>query len=108
MKRTAQSRAVGVGTMNEKRCEDELTSYGYRTWRTRRQRFGNMDMFGLFDVVGCHNNPYVAMRFVQVKTNRVDAKTIKTIKDFKMPVGCYKEVWVWKSKEEKWKKIDCN
>lgn len=98
---------VHTGTVNEKRCEDALRAFGYRTWRTRRQRFGNMDMFGLFDVVGCHENPFVGLRFIQVKTNYCPPKTIQAIRDFKMPTGCYKEVWVWMSKTETWKKIDC-
>jgi len=66
-----------------------------------------MDMFGLFDVVGCHHNPYIMMRFIQVKTNYASPKVIKAIKDFPMPVGCFKEVWVWMSKKGEWKKIDC-
>lgn len=99
---------VHTGTVNERRCEEELKRYGYRTWRTRRQRFGNMDMFGLFDVVGCHENPNISMRFIQVKTNYCPPKAIKAIKDFQMPDYCFKEVWVWKTKEKSWKKIPCD
>lgn len=98
---------VHTGTVNEKRCEDALKAEGYRTWRTRRQKFGNMDMFGLFDVVGCHYNPFIAMRFIQVKTNYCPPKYIRAIEDFHMPAGCFKEVWVWMSESATWKKIDC-
>jgi len=100
---------VHTGTVNEKRCEDQLKAYGYRTWRTRRQKFGNMDMFGLFDVVAVHNSGerVPSMLFIQVKTNRVDRKTIKAIEDFRLPPWCFKEVWVWQAKEKEWKTIVC-
>lgn len=99
---------VHTGTINEKRAEDDLIADGYRTWRTRRQRFGNMDMFGLFDVVAVHPKPGMMMRFIQVKTNYVSPKVLKAIREFPMPSECLKEVWVWKSKARLWKKIDCN
>lgn len=101
MRRTRQSRAAGVGTTNEKRCEDELIRRGYTTWRVRRTRFGNMDMFGLFDVVGVLADG-TRMKFVQVKTNRVEGKVKTAIAAFPMPLTCDKEVWVWKTKEAKW------
>ena len=90
MKRT------GKGTRNEKKCEDTLKEIGYITWRVRRNRFANMDMFGLFDVVGWDRGR-ADILFVQVKSNRVDKKTLDNIKDFNIhsPVGCHGEAWVW-------------
>jgi len=110
MKKTKQSRAAGVGTTNEKRAEDALIDQGYNhTWRVRRTRFGNMDFMGLFDVVALKNDEVRVpiMKFVQVKTNRVDKKTIEAIKAFRVPPWCFKEVWVWMSEEKQWKITYC-
>jgi hypothetical protein len=60
-----------------------------------------MDMFGLFDVVGVSPAGH-SMKFIQVKTNRVERKVKEAIKAFAMPEYCEKEVWVWKSKDAKW------
>ena len=82
------------GTRIEKKAEDTLKQQGYITWRVRRNKFANMDMFQLFDVVAvCCGGAY--MRFIQVKSNRVDKKTVDTIRLFGLPDDCYKEIWVW-------------
>ena len=110
MRKTRQSRAAGIGTSNEKKCEDELIALGYNhTWRVRRTRFGNMDFMGLFDVVAIKNDraEFPTMRLIQVKTNRVDKKTVDAIKAFRLPPWCFKEVWVWLSKTNEWKITHC-
>ncbi|MCK7512179.1 MAG: hypothetical protein MZV70_54475 [Desulfobacterales bacterium] len=50
-----------------------------------------MDMFGLFDVVGVLNRGerVPVMKFIQVKTNRVEGKVIKAIRDFRLPPWCF-------------------
>lgn len=95
-KRGKRVNAAAKGTRNEKRCEDALKHEGYLTWRVRRNRFANMDMFGLFDVVGW-SPASATLRFIQVKSNRVDSKTMEKVAeaDFNMPIGCTAEVWVW-------------
>ena len=95
---------VHTGTVNEKRCEDLLIEMGYRTWRTRRQRFGNMDMFGLFDVVGLYESKDAQslllphLLFIQVKTNYCPPKVKEAIRSLHMPPRCHKQVWVWKDR----------
>jgi len=93
--------ATAIGNASEYRCELELKSMGYVTWKVQRRRYGSMDMFGLFDVVGVRSDGS-NMKFIQVKTNRVERKVKDAIRAFPMPPLCYKEVWVWKSKDEKW------
>ena len=90
MKRTSK------GTRNEKKCEDALKEEGYVTWRVRRNRFANMDMFGLFDVVAW-DKKNANIYFIQVKSNRFDKKILKDITEFNAnsPVGCRGYVWVW-------------
>ena len=86
---------VAKGARNEKRCEDELKSRGYTTWRTRRARYLNLDMFGLFDVVGVSKDG-AHMLFVQVKSNRFDKKQYEAISEFKLPsITSRKEMWVY-------------
>ena len=98
--RAARS-ATAIGNASEIRCEFELQHRGYTTWRVVRRRYGSMDMFGLFDVVGVLADG-TRMKFIQVKTNRVERKVKDAIAAFPMPASCDKEVWVWKSKDEKW------
>jgi len=88
--------AVAKGTRNEKRCEDALKADGYETWRVRRTKFGNMDAFGLFDIIGWQRRSK-RMRFIQVKSNRVDRKTLNEMSkaQWDMPDHCSAEVWVW-------------
>jgi len=85
---------VAKGTRNEKRCEDFFKEQGWATWRTSRNKFQELDMFGLFDVVACEPSGKYLM-FIQVKSNRCSKKTKTAIKEFKMPTKCFKEVWVW-------------
>lgn len=93
--------ATATGNASEYRCELELQSRNYKTWRVQRRRYGSMDMFGLFDVVGVLADG-TRMKFIQVKTNRVERKVKEAIAAFPMPASCDKEVWVWKSKDAKW------
>jgi hypothetical protein len=91
------------GYRNEKRCEDQLKSLGYTTWRTKRVSYANLDMFGLFDVVavapgGKH------LLFIQVKSNVCSKKVQEQIAAFKMPPSCHKQIWIWIDRW-KWKVI---
>ena len=73
---------VAKGNRNEKKCEDELIGLGYHTWRTKRTKFGPIDLFGLFDVAAISPD--------------VDRKTREKIGAFKVPPYTTKEIWVWK------------
>ena len=71
------------GTRNEKKCEDDLIEAGYTTWRTNRNKYLNLDMFGLFDCCGCSKDGS-HMIFVQVKSNRCSKAVKESIREFKM------------------------
>ena len=78
-------------------CADELKAEGYLTWKTVRHQFLNIDLFGLFDVLGLHPNGE-HLRFIQVKSNRIDHATRDKIKNLKMPPGCIKESWIYRDR----------
>ena len=88
-------KTVAKGYRKEKLCADDLKAKGYIIWKTIRHKFLNIDMFGLFDVVACAADGE-HIRFIQVKSNKVDNKTREAIKNFKMPVSCIKEIWIYK------------
>lgn len=92
------------GTRIEKKAEDELKKQGYITWRVRRNKFANMDLWGLFDVCGWKKTWELykpTFIFVQCKSNRADKKTINAVKEFKYSItDCCEseiraEIWVW-------------
>jgi len=86
---------VAKGKRKEKLCADELRAEGYIIWKTVRHKFLNIDLFGLFDVVALHPEGE-HIRFIQVKSNRIDQKTRDAIKSLKMPVKCWEETWVYR------------
>lgn len=88
---------VAKGKRKEKACEDELKAEGYLTWKTIRHKFLNIDLFGLFDVVGLHPGGE-HIRFIQVKSNRMPQADRDRIKALRMPAGCIKESWIWKDR----------
>lgn len=85
---------VAKGRRNEQRCEDFFKSIGYHTWRTFRNRYHDLDMFGLFDVVALHPDGK-KMLFIQVKSNKCDKKTKDAIRAIKLTPNCEKWVWIW-------------
>lgn len=89
--------AVERGRQSEKLCEDYLKDMGYATWRTRRTRYKNLDMFGRFDVVGCRPG---RMRMVQVKTTRCSKADKERVLAFRTLNGVTREVWVWDKKNK--------
>jgi hypothetical protein len=89
---------IAKGYRKEKRCSDELKAEGYITWKTIRHKFLNIDIFGLFDVVALHPQG-LHIRFIQVKSNKVDSLTRDNIKALKMPKFCIKEIWVFKDNQ---------
>ena len=93
---------TGKGTRNEKRCEDFFKEKGWATWRTTRSKFQGLDCFGLFDVVSVEPSGKYLM-FIQVKSNKCDKKIKDSIREFRMPPSCIKEVWTWIDREG-WKK----
>ena len=78
-------------------CADELKLQGYIIWKTIRHKFLNIDLFGLFDVVALEPQG-LHIRFIQVKSNRIDQATRDSIKKLKMPACCIKESWIWKDR----------
>ena len=93
-----QMNTTAKGSRQEKKCSDYLEQLGYIVWKTYRNKFQNLDMFGLFDVVALHPRG-CALRFIQVKSNRCDKKTRDKIKAFKLPKFCHKEIWIWKDRK---------
>ena len=95
------------GRRAEKRCEDELKKEGLLTWRVRRGKFGGNDVFDLFDVLALkEDGSGPTLMFVQVKSNRVDKKTIEKIRAIKLPSDCYKYIYIWHDREgAEWKEI---
>jgi hypothetical protein len=85
---------IAKGYRKEKICVDELKAKRYKIWKTIRHKFLNIDMFGLFDVVGLSPQGDHLL-FIQVKSNRVDKQTRENIRNLKMPLCCKKEIWVW-------------
>lgn len=89
---------VRKGQRIEKACEDELKKLGYITWKTIRVQYQNIDLFGLFDVLGvAADGSYLV--FIQCKSNRCDTETRDKIKAFKLPKCCQKWIWVWKDRK---------
>jgi len=88
---------ITKGYRKEKLCEDELKAQGYITWKTIRHKFLNIDLFGLFDVLGLAPDGSHLL-FVQVKSNRCDNEMRDRIRALKMPPSCRKELWIWKDR----------
>jgi len=59
---------MSKGTRNEREAVEFLQEAGYATYRPATVRFGENDMFGLFDVLAL--GPSQPMRAIQVKSNR--------------------------------------
>ncbi len=93
---------VVKGRRNEAKCRDALKEAGYCTWKTFRGKYQNLDMFGLFDVVGLSPDGSHLV-FVQVKSNSCAKKVRDKIREFKMPDCCRKMVWIWVDRKG-WKK----
>lgn len=87
---------VAKGQRKERMCELELQAKGYLTWKTIRHRFLNIDLFGLFDVVGLAADGG-HMLFIQVKTERVSNDIRGRVQALKMPRDCYREIWIYKN-----------
>ena len=85
------------GTRIEKRCADELKAEGYLTWKTIRVQYQNIDVFGLFDVLGlAEDGSHLLM--IQCKSNRCDNKLRDKIRALKVPPRIKKEIWIWKDR----------
>lgn len=82
------------GRRKEKICADELKADGYIVWKTIRHKFLNIDLFGLFDVVGLAGDG-THLKFIQVKTGYCPNEVKDKIRALKMPVNCIKEVWCY-------------
>lgn len=86
---------IKKGYRVEKRCSDELRAAGYITWKTVRVAYCKLDLFELFDVLA-RSKDGDQLLFIQAKSNRVDNETRNKIRDFKLPPGCQKWIWIWR------------
>lgn len=60
---------MSKGTRRERELVDLLQSAGMATYRPATVRFGENDMFGLFDVLACSPS-HMSVYGIQVKSNR--------------------------------------
>ena len=90
--------AIKKGYRVEKACEDELKAEGYLTWKAVRVQYCNIDLFGLFDVLGLASDGG-HLKFIQCKSNRCDSKTREAINKLKIPESCEKWIWIWKDRK---------
>ena len=85
-------------TADREACEDELKKLGYTTWKTIRVKYQNIDLFGLFDVLGLAQDGSHLL-FIQCKSNRCDTETRDKIAKLKMPKCCQKWIYIWKDRK---------
>jgi len=86
--------ATAKGTRNELRCAKVLADAGFIVWKTFRSKYQDLDMFGLFDVVGLSPDRKFFV-CIQVKSNRARKEDREAIRDFVMPDNCIKLVCTW-------------
>jgi len=89
---------VAKGQRKERTCELELQAKGYMTWKTIRHKFLNIDLFGLFDVLGLAPGGDHLL-FIQVKSERADNAVRDMIRNLRLPSSCRKELWIWKKRK---------
>lgn len=87
---------MGKGADNEREARDLLHRAGYVPYRPATVRFGENDMYGLFDIqaVAYDGRPD---RLVQVKSNSVS------------PTAYFRKAWLWATERrvvELWAKYD--
>lgn len=83
------------GARTEFRCQQDLEKEGYNTIRVIQTKWCKKDFFELFDVIGKRLNK---VKYIQVKTNKVDKNAIEKIRKFKERFGNINEsyeLWVW-------------
>ena len=86
------------GQRIEARCSDQLKADGFEVIKAIRIKYHDIDLFGLFDIVG-HHPETGKLVFVQVKSNRCDGETRDKVRGFKLPPGCEKWIWIWKDQK---------
>jgi len=59
---------MSKGKRNQRLARKIYEAAGYKTFTPQESKFGETDMFGLFDIVAVHQE-YGLIRWVQVKTN---------------------------------------
>ena len=91
---------VNKGRRNEKRCRDELKDAGYMTYSPPRSKFGEQDIFGLFDVLAVYPHrqgipPWGSPLLIQVKSNKCPAAVRRAIKEWDCGEQFRKMIWIW-------------
>ena len=62
---------MSKGKRNERRAAELYEQAGFRTFRPQESKFGETDMFGLFDIMAIPPaNSHCPVHLIQVKTNR--------------------------------------
>lgn len=61
---------MSKGKRNEREAAEIYEAAGFDTFRPQESKFGETDMFGLFDILAIKPDSHTETRFVQVKTNR--------------------------------------
>lgn len=63
---------MSKGKRNEREAAEIYETAGFDTFRPQESKFGETDMFGLFDLLAIPADPDADARLVQVKTNRAE------------------------------------
>lgn len=93
------------GARSEFRCKQDLEKDGFIVEKVKKTKWNPIDFFdGNFDILAKKKNE---MKYIQVKTNKVDKNAIDKIREFKKRFGNVNEsyeLWVWYDRKS-WEKI---
>ena len=91
------------GQRIEKIAFDFLKNKKYLVWKPVRVKFHSQDIFGFFDIIALNKNE---LKLIQVQKQR--KRPYKTKKIFKLPQPkkISYELWIYDSKEKKFKVYD--
>lgn len=81
---------MSKGKRREREAAELYERAGYETFRPQESKFGETDMFGLFDLVAVQQGQYV--RFAQVKSNKasgIEAWMKEVVADFPVSTAAF-------------------
>lgn len=87
----------------EKLAVDFLKKKKYLVWRPPKVKFYSQDILGLFDIIALNKNE---LKLIQVQKERKRPYKIKKIFKLPKPRKVSFEVWVYDSKEKKFRIFD--
>lgn len=85
----------------EKLAQRELEIKNFVTWRPAKVRFQSQDILRCFDIIAVSKKE---MKLVQVQMERRRAFKRRAIDNLPHPKKISYEIWIWKSKENKFVK----